>query len=65
MYSEEYIRDLEMSAHLDRKQEQEIMICPVCGRKVDKWLWRTTCCGAEIVCMKRKEGDADGKEETT
>lgn len=52
MYSEEYLRDLEMSANLNRiarKQEQEIMICPVCGRKVDKWVWRTTCCGAEIV----------------
>ena len=49
MLSEEYLRDLEMSAHLDHKQEQEIMICPICGRKIDKWLWRTTCCGAEIV----------------
>jgi hypothetical protein len=49
MYSEEYIRDLEMSAHLNRKQEKEIMLCPVCGRKIDKWIWRTTCCGAEIV----------------
>ena len=55
MPSEEYLRDLEMSAHLDRKQEQEIMICPVCGRKVDKWIWRTTCCGAEIVWEERKE----------
>ena len=63
MLSEEYIRDLEMSAHLDRKQE--IMICPVCGRKIDKWIWRTTCCGAEIVWEEKKEGDADGKEETT
>ena len=61
MYSEEYIRDLEMSAHLDRiarEQEQEIMICPVCGRKIDKWIWRTTCCGAEIVWTE------NGKETT-
>lgn len=59
MYSEEYLRDLEMSANLDRKQEQEkeIMICPVCGRKIDKWIWRTTCCGAEIVWT-----ESEGKE---
>lgn len=56
MYSEEYIRDLEMSAHLKRKQE--IMLCPVCGRKIDKWVWRTTCCGAEIVLVE------NGKETT-
>lgn len=56
MYSDEYIRDLEMSAHLD-KQEQEIMICPVCGRKIDKWLWRTTCCGAEIVWEETQESE--------
>ena len=59
MYSEEYLRDLEMSAHLDRiarKQEQEIMLCPVCGRKIDKWIWRTTCCGAEIVLIE-SEGE--------
>ena len=58
MYSEEYLRDLETSAHLDRlvreqEKEQEIMICPICGRKVDKWIWRTTCCGAEIVLAER------------
>ena len=53
MYSEEYLRDLEMSAHLNSKQE--IMICPVCGRKIDKWIWRTTCCGAEIVWEEVKE----------
>ena len=58
MLSEEYIRDLEMSAHFNRKQEQEVMICPVCGRKIDKWLWRTTCCGAEIVSVE------NGKEIT-
>lgn len=52
-----------MSAHLN-KQEKEVMICPVCGRKIDKWIWRTTCCGAELVCVD-KEGDADGKEETS
>lgn len=63
MYSEEYIRDLEISAHLNRKQG--IMICPVCGRKVDKWVWRTTCCGAEIVWTEKKEGADNGKEETT
>lgn len=53
MYSEEYLRDLEMSAHIDRKRE--VMICPVCGRKVDKWIWRTTCCGAEIVLVERSD----------
>jgi hypothetical protein len=57
MYSDEYIRDLEMSAHLNRKQE--IMLCPVCGRKIDKWIWRTTCCGAEIVWA---DGYAEGME---
>ena len=58
MYSQEYLRDLEMSAHLNRiarEQEQEIMICPVCGRKIDKWIWRTTCCGAEIVWEEVQE----------
>ena len=55
MYSEEYIRDLEMSAHLNRNQEQEVMICPVCGRKINKWIWRTTCCGAEIVWEEAQE----------
>ena len=59
MYSEEYLRDLEMSAHLDCKQEQEVMICPVCGRKIDKWIWRTTCCGAEIVWEESEVQDAD------
>lgn len=53
MYSDEYLRDLEMSAHLDRKKE--VMLCPVCGRKVDKWIWRTTCCGAEIVWEESEE----------
>ena len=57
MYSEEYIRDLEMSAHLKRKQEK--MICPVCGRYYDKWFWRTPCCGAEIVYEEVK-ADEDG-----
>ena len=56
MLSDEYLRDLEMSANLNRKQEQEIMICPVCGRKIDKWIWRTTCCGAEIV-WEESEGE--------
>lgn len=49
MYSEEYLRDLEMSANLNRKQEQKKMLCPVCGRYYEKWYWRTPCCGAEIV----------------
>lgn len=53
MYSEEYIRDLEMSAHLDRKQEQEVMICPICGREFKKWLWRSDCCGAELVWIEQ------------
>jgi hypothetical protein len=57
MPSDEYLRDLEMSAHLNRKQE--IMLCPVCGRKIDKWVWRTTCCGAEIVW---EDGYAEGME---
>lgn len=59
MYSEEYLRDLEMSAHIDRlvrEQKKEVMICPVCGRKVDKWVWRTTCCGAELIWTEKKEG---------
>jgi hypothetical protein len=57
MYSEEYIRDLEMSAHLDRqKQEQEIIICPVCGRKYEKHWWRSPCCGVEMIWTEKKEG---------
>lgn len=59
MYSEEYIRDLETSAHLykqEQEQEKEIMICPVCGRKIDKWIWRTTCCGVEMIWIEKKEG---------
>ena len=52
MLSEEYIRDLEMSAHLN-KQEQEKMICPICGREFKKWLWRSDCCGAELVTVER------------
>ena len=55
MLSEEYIRDLEMSAHLDRKQEQEKMICPICGREFKKWLWRSDCCGAELVWIERSD----------
>ena len=58
MYSEEYLRDLEMSAHLDRlarEQKKEVMICPVCGRKINKWIWRTTCCGAEIVWTEARQ----------
>ena len=60
MISQEYLRDLEMSAHLD-KQEQEIMICPVCGRRIDKWIWRSLCCGAELVWTEKKEGDDNDK----
>ena len=63
MYSEEYLRDLEMSAHLNRKQEQEIMLCPVCGRKIDKWVWRTTCCGAELVWVEPQESEDNTEEE--
>ena len=51
--------DLETSAHLNRKQEQEIMICPVCGRKIDKWIWRTTCCGAELVWAESEVQDTE------
>lgn len=58
MPSDEYIRDLEISAHLDRKKE--VMLCPVCGRKVDKWIWRTTCCGAELVTVERIDKKSEG-----
>lgn len=59
MPSDEYIRDLEMSAHLD-KQEQEIMICPVCGREYKKWWWRSLCCGAELVTVERIDKKSEG-----
>lgn len=61
MASEEYIRDLEMSAHLAREQEQEklknvIEICPVCGREYKKQWWRSPCCGVEMIWIEKKEG---------
>lgn len=66
MYSEEYIRDLEMSAHL-YKQEQEklknvIEICPVCGRKYEKHWWRSPCCGVEMIWTEKKEGGITMKD---
>ena len=50
MYSDEYLRDLEMSANLNK---QEKMICPICGREFKKWLWRSDCCGAELVWIEK------------
>lgn len=58
MYSDEYSRTWETLAHLNRKQEQEKMLCPVCGRYYEKWYWRTPCCGAEIV-YEEVNADAD------